>query len=185
MKRLFLVVVVIACFVSRLDAQVNFGIKAGANFDQFKMTDVPVIGDSKSESKPGFHVGPTLQIKIPVVGIGIQGDVLYKLNGAQASTASNDKLHNVDVHLNAQYGFDILVVRPFVMAGPYWVYTLNKLDAVKSNFLGLDLGAGIDILSKVQISARYSLGLTDMSANSALGKLKNNTFSVSLAYYIF
>ena len=180
MKKIILSIMVMACFMSQIDAQVRFGIKGGVNFDSFK--------DAKSElsvkNSTGWQAGVLMQIKIPVVEMGVQPELLYTVLNAKVNDASNS-IHYFEVPLNVRLGLNLLLVRPYFMGGPYFGYAL-KLDgkAFKDNIekfnWGIGLGGGVEIW-KFQLDARYAWGLQDVSRVQDF-KMKNNSFRLSLGF---
>jgi len=182
MKKIILSVVVLACFLSQTNAQIKFGIKGGVNFDKFNYTDV------KSNSTTGWQAGVLLQVKVPGIGIGIQPEALYTVRNMEAYNAkgsSKNNIHYLEVPVNVQWGLDLVLLRPFLMFGPYFCYAVNiKGDVLKDRInkfdWGIGLGAGLDIW-KLQFGARYTWGLQNVSSVKDFD-MKSNSFKVSLGY---
>ena len=180
MKKIVLVVMM-ACCMSQIDAQVRFGIKGGVNFENFNYKNAKE--ELTIDNSIGWQAGALLQFKIPVVGIGVQPELLYTVKKAEVKNESNS-IHYFEVPLNVQWGFDLAIIRPYVMAGPYFGYAVQcNGDVFKSHIdkfdWGVGLGAGIE-LWKLQLGARYSWGLQNVSSMKEF-EMKNNTFTLSLA----
>ena len=202
MKKIILAIVMTAYFVSQINAQVNFGIKGGLNFDKFKIDYKDPKGSAAEQFKlanaSGWQAGALLQIKIPIIGIGIQPELLYTVKKANLDGKTNS-INYFEVPVNFQWGPDLLIVRPFVMFGPYFGYAVslkgNKFDKLKKEQIenfdwGIGVGAGLDIW-KFQLGARYSWGMKDVVGDVTdvddlglenLKQIKNRTLSLSLAY---
>ena len=180
MKKIILVAMFAVCYLNLMNAQVLFGIKGGFNYDNF------LLKDSKNElsisNSSGWQAGILLQVKIPEIGAGVQPELIYKVVNADVKDESNS-IHYFQVPVNLFKSFNLGVIRPFLEAGPYFGYAvqldgetfkhkINKFD------WGIGLGAGVE-LSKLQLGARYSWGLQDVSKEEF--ELKNNIFSLSLA----
>lgn len=72
-KLLTLIVIAATAFAVPAGAQIKFGIKGGLN-----ITDMSFSKDVvKTSNQTGFFIGPTLKIKIPVVGLGVDASALY------------------------------------------------------------------------------------------------------------
>jgi len=181
MKKFFLVIVVMAFFTSQIDAQIKFGAKAGLNFDNAKLSK-----DLDRSMSTGWQAGLMEQIKIPIIGIAAQPEVLYTVKNTEVDGESNS-VGYFEVPINFSWGPDLLLVRPFVMGGPYFGYVLNvsgeglKDKVEKTADWGIGLGFGIDIL-KFQAAVRYAWGMKDVSGATDF-ELKNRTLSVSLGYF--
>jgi len=182
MKKIILVMIVMACYMSQVDAQVHFGLKGGFNYANFLLQNVKEELDISNSS--GWQAGALLQAKIPSTGFGVQPELLYTVVKGNVNSESNS-IHYFQVPINLHQSFNLVDVRPFFQAGPYFSYA-TKLegetfnDKVEKFDWGIGIGGGVEIW-KLQLSARYSWGLQNVS-NAEEFKLKNNTFSLSLAF---
>lgn len=209
-KVIFLVAAALMAFSATVNAQVDFGVTAGMNFNSAKIADV------KMDTKAGWNAGVTLQVDLPL-GFSLQPSVVYmhKAAGFETPSLSSTMLEDLKVQVlqtvgsvvvpvSVQWGPDLLVARPFLDVTPYIGYSLtNKMkgdfagieETVKGgNGLdyGLGLGAGINVW-KLQAIVRYNwnfgvLGNYKDFTDVDLGSLKteNETFggiTVSLAYF--
>ena len=185
MKRRIVLVVMMACCMSQVDAQVRFGIKGGVNFENFSYKNAQE--ELTIDNSVGWQAGALLQFKIPVVEIGVQPELLYTVKKADVKDGvknESNSIHYFEVPLNVQWGFNLAFIRPYVMAGPYFGYAVEfGGDVFKSHIdrfdWGIGLGAGIE-LWKLQLGARYSWGLQNVSGVKEF-EMKNNTFTLSLA----
>ena len=85
MKRIVLVILILACCLNATDAQVRFGIKGGMNFENFDFKDARnelTVGNAI-----GWQAGALLQFKIPVVGLGLQPELLYTVKKGDTLSA--------------------------------------------------------------------------------------------------
>ena len=179
MKKIIFSMMMMVCFLSLNHAQVNFGLKAGINFANFDYKDTKL----KIENSTGWQAGILLQVQDPVLGLGIQPELLYTVINGNVDHHSNS-IHYFRVPVNLYKSFNLVVVRPYIEAGPYFSYALNFVGEVFDSRIerfdwGIGLGAGVGI-SKLLIGARYSWGLQDVSGMREF-EMKNNTFSISLA----
>jgi len=179
MKKIIIVTMFVAFYASQINAQVNFGIKGGMNFANFNLKDAK--NELTISNSTGWQAGALFQAKIPAINVGLQPELLYTVVKGGISGETNG-IHYFQVPVNLRKNF-LAFISPYIEAGPYFGYAL-KLDGtefrekVERFDWGIGLGAGVDI-SKLQVGARYSWGLQDVGAKDI--KLKNNTFSLSLA----
>ena len=179
MKKIILSMMMTVCFLNLIHAQVNFGLKAGINFANFDYKDANL----KIENSTGWQTGILLQVQDPVLGLGIQPELLYTVINGNVDHHSNS-IHYFRVPVNLYKSFNLVMIRPFIEAGPYFSYALNFVGTVFDSRIdkfdwGIGLGAGVGI-SKLLIGARYSWGLQDVSSMKEF-EMKNNTFCLSLA----
>ncbi len=192
MKKITLLLVAALLLSATAQAKIfAFGVKAGLEMPSIKTDDL--VGSAKAST--GFHAGVLAQFNIPIIGIGVQPELLYAYRGSEvtdASGASTSKgVSYLDVPLNITWGIDLKIVRPFVALTPYISYSLTDVetwvhdgDAAAAtdvdNFdYGIGLGLGVELFQKVQLMGRYSWGLNNLVST---GSYKVQGFSVSLGY---
>jgi hypothetical protein len=167
MKKMILLVAVLLVSASYAGAQIRIGAKASATVSR----DLKAI--------EGWQAGIVPQIRIPILGLGVQPEILY----AYSSRADENRSWlNVPVNLFWQLGLP--VVKPMLLAGPYFGYTLKRTenDELKLNRFnwGIGLGAGIEVI-KIQVEARYNFAIQSETGGNI--NLANNTLNVSLVYF--
>lgn len=174
------------------NAQVQFGVKAGANFSTLTGSDV-----SGAKTKVGFQGG--VLVGVPLAGsFCLQPEVNYSMQGAKASTSGADfslsqNYLNVPVLFKYKHesGF-------FAETGPQIGFLMsaklsgggNSVD-VKSDCKSTDFSwaFGLGYLVKsvnAGIDARYNLGLTnnETSGSNSNGTVKNSVIQVGI-FYLF
>lgn len=183
----------------------RFGFIVGATSSS---TDVKNL-DTKSMSL--YHAGLTAQFPLGL-GFSIQPSLLYQMKGMNLSDAGNStvseigksfetKVGYVEVPVQLQWGPDLLLFRPYLLAEPFVGCRLNSSakgtedgqavkDALKAAEYGLGLGAGIDIFG-LQVSGKWFWnfgGIYDTEASSTIGTIKDlkngnnfHGFAVSVA----
>lgn len=184
-------------------AQLNFGVKAGMNLSSKPRS----IDDAKG--KTGFFIGPTAKLVLPIVGLGVEGNLLYSQS---SSELDGDEItrRSIEVPIYLRYELSLPVVNkfvePFVAVGPQFGWTMGdgeeswkesgmevaKWEYKKSNF-SLNLGGGVTLLNHVQLHVNYNIALGntgELKAEPLNGAweytkgTKVNTWQVS-ATYIF
>lgn len=188
-------------------AQLKFGIKAGANVNSIS-TDVSSMVD-EVKGATNYQFGVLLQTK--VLGFTVQPEVLYvvkssMINNSTITSLFNGtdveyKTQNIEIPVNLQYGFGFGIGRVFLQGGPYVSFVASTLMDGKSNYdkslkesmstfdYGVGAGAGAELLG-LQLSVKYDWGLgklgdasiKDLTDSSPFKDMKNRTLSVSLAY---
>lgn len=168
---------------------INIGIKGGLNIYN-------IINDDNVSynSKAGLHAGLIGHIHF-TRQIALQPELLYSAQGAQYDIAGvNTKINlaYINVPLMVQYMFD----NGFrLQAGPQIGFLVNAKSKInnttydiKNNFKTADIALGIGVgyvepSSGLGIDARYNVGLTDISENTAY-KSTNRGFQIGL-FYLF
>ena len=163
----------ILLFAIGLSAQSHFGIKGGLNFNSIK--DIEVRNKSVSNNT-GWHAGVLLHGKLPL-GFAFQPELLYSVKNF-GSKEEKFNLHYIELPLNVQWGIDLILLRPFVMASPYISYLARvggeakKWDGTKSLDYGFGLGFGLDIW-KLQVTGKYNWGF------GKLGNIQKDDWKVN------
>jgi opacity protein-like surface antigen len=193
-------------------AQIKFGVKGGLNASNLtgyseihNLLSEIGLGDLKSQSKLGFHVGAVAQIGLPA-NFFIQPELLYSSLGVkikmdsellgEASKSNNLNYLQLPVYagykFNAGLGLDIIVgVGPYIGYGISATNDWFNKDSFKKFDYGLSALAGIQF-EKFQITAGYDFGLNDImdvpnwESLKDLGNfssLSNRNIKISLAYF--
>lgn len=169
MKKVKCLLLAAALFaVPAVQAQLRFGVKGGVNISSVQFNKDVV----DSENITGFHIGPMIELMVPVVGMGVDAAVVY----SQKGFGLNDKGYRndyIDVPVNLKYKIMLPLIKPFLAAGPYASFRVsgeeiknipgsvtNQLKA-RSFAAGLNFTAGAEVFDIVQVGLTYSLGLTD------------------------
>lgn len=191
MKKIFGIAVVL-CLLTAVPAaaQFNWGVKAGVNLAQ-KPSD---IDDVKGNT--GWFVGPMAKVTLPIVGLGIEANLLYSQTSTEVG-GEDIKRQTLDLPVFLRYELSLPVVNkflePFIAAGPQWSwnigdrnYIIDAIDIASGNYqskytlrssnLSLNLGLGAIILDHVQVHANYNIALgstSDYSDSYILGAINN------------
>ena len=179
-------------FVVTISARAEFGlgIKAGANFATHKASATGItLPDFKS--KTGFVGGAWVNYFFGET-VGIQPEVLFSQKGA--------KIEDVDLVNNLTYVDIPILVRVHFLkildihAGPQFGFLASATqdgddgdedfkDKLKNSEVSLAFGAGVNLPLKLNVTARYVLGLTDISEIQDI-EIKNSTFQLTLGFRI-
>ena len=189
MKRVYLLILALVAWMAvPAQAQFKWGIKGGANISSIHFSDLPETFSTVNLT--GFHIGPTIELMAPLVGLGFDASILYSQTGMEIGTQTV-KSDYLNIPVNLKWKIGIPAVKVFAAAGPYvgfrlgggkiWDVLSDQIES-KSFSAGLNIGAGVELIQHLQISATYQLGLTD---NYSIKKLeidgKNRGWLISAA----
>lgn len=147
MKKLLFAAIAVFAFGFTNAQETKFGAKAGVDLATAK---VKILGTTASASETGFFLGGFANIGLSEK-FSVQPELLY--------VAITD-LNFVSVPILAKYN----VADKFgIIAGPSLNYFL---DAEEDEFkLNVDFGAIYDITEEIDVNAKYSLGMGDVSVS--------------------
>jgi len=180
MKKKILLLGIVAINCASFGQRIDIGIKGGVNFSKLEIPDI------NTSSKTGYHFGAYSLLKFGK--LGIQPEVIFSQQGSKVDLGNWDaKYINIPVILKLYLaaGFNL-------QAGPQFGF-LNKAELdgnsikqdLKKADVSLGLGLGWDTPIGLNIDARYNLGMTDNSDDSAYETIKNQVFQLSLGFRIF
>lgn len=162
-------------------AQVNFGVKVGAN--------ASAITNSDASTKIGLNVGGFVEFNIHK-NFAIQAELLYSMQRASLSDGLNDyTFHYINLPILAK----IKLQKFSILVGPQFGYAVEARGAIRAfsasdrfNFdlyerfdVSLAFGVGYDFYRNLGVEVRYNLGLTEMFAGS---DVKNGDLQLGLTY---
>lgn len=190
---------VILCASMTVNAQVKFGLRGGVNLTNMSFSNL--ASNISTENTTGFYVGPTLKIKIPVVGLGLDGSVIYNQKGCKINGESvTEKEIAIPINLRYEFGLGD-VANIFLKAGPQFAFPVGTKDfditasnengrySLKSSNFSINLGFGATLASHLELSANYNIacGKTGEgfwnNTKQAFGDGKSNSWQLGLAYY--
>ena len=206
MKKIFMLLAMIVTMTAanNASAQIKFGLKGGVN-----VTDMSLNSSVfDASNRTGFFVGPTIKVQLPLVGLGIDASALYdqreaKIKMGNATTKETLRSQAINVPINLRYGWGLSsMANIFLFAGPQFGFNVGDKDqkitekstwSVKNSNFSLNFGAGVTLLSHLQLTANYNVvcGKTsDATITEGLEQLTNkevrsraNAWQIALAYY--
>lgn len=189
MRRIINVLLIAVCLGMAMPAQaqlIKFGVKGGVNLAK---ADISAgTQNFKADNFTGFFIGPMAEVTIPVVGIGVDGALLF----AQRGVTLNDKSYKqngLDIPINLKYTIGLgSMLGVYVAAGPDFFFdfsgdkklgseTLSKKNAQ----IGINVGAGVKLLKHLQIGANYNIP-TGKTAEGESVSYKTKMWQISAAY---
>ena len=190
-----LVLIILMAFIAvPAKSQLKFGVKGGLNISSVHLNSDIL----KADNVTGFKIGPMIETTIPLIGVGLDAAILYSQKGmdvkSETGTSTNVKTDYIDVPVNLKWKFGLPIIKGYLAAGPYigfrvggdkfWEIPGSVVGQVKAkNFsAGLNFGAGVELISHLQVGINYGLGLTDnYSAEKYDLNAKNRGWSVTAA----
>ena len=193
MKKIFSVLMVAVALMMAAPAQaqlIKFGVKGG-----LKMAMI----DWGKENSTGFFIGPMAEITLPIIGLGIDGALMYsQKTNLSYEYAGNDvssvdlKEQGIEIPINLKYSFGLgSLLGVYLAAGPDFFYNFKDIDATafkaKKSQVAINLGAGVKLLKKLQVGITYQIPMGDsFEWKDAVAKVANGTktktWQVSAAY---
>ena len=177
MKKVFLMISLAFAFSQTSTAQLDFGVKAGLNYNSESIQSVSEDVFTGAESKTGYHAGIWLRFKLPIIGFylrpelvytNLENELLYKISETAPSQTTSYNFQKIDI--------PVLIGKKFfgignVFAGPSFQYilnsdfSLNDIENVDTDgfTVGLQVGAGIE-LNNLGIDVRWERGLNTVES---------------------
>lgn len=203
---LFVAVALLFVAAPAAEAQIKWGVKGGLNLSKADFDDMDV--DTKNFT--GFFIGPMAEFTIPVVGLGVDGALLYSQTGMKFEGETGDetiKNHSIEIPINLKYTIGLgSMASVYAAAGPQFAFSLDSdeyelMDYTSKPFkksqLSLNLGVGVKLLSHLQAGVTYNIPLGDtaefddydyndvgdnVQVISDVFGAKNKTWKVHVAY---
>lgn len=188
-----MIIAIVAIAVIPAQGQVRFGVKGGITINELKW-DKNILS---SENKAGFTGGLMLEVGLPVVGLGIDGSVLYAhRENEMYMDGIKLKRDYIDFPINVKYKIQIPVISkifaPFVSTGPDFALLLSDSDTgdfkTRKWNTSWNVGFGAELFRKLQIHANYGIGLTkafeyiNKEVESTTVKGKDKYWTITAAY---
>ena len=191
MKKVFSMLMVAVALMMAAPAQaqlIKFGVKGGMNFSELD-TDVKSWYDAK-ENSTGFFIGPMAEITLPIIGLGVDGALMYSQRGS-----GDVKQQGLEVPVNLKYTFGLgSMFGIYLAAGPDFFFNFKDTEGPvrEKTQVSINLGAGLKLLRKLQVGLTYQIPLQDShywtnislapGAESKDTGARQKTWQVSLTY---
>lgn len=178
---LSIVALVAAMFVaSPAMAQFKYGVKAGLNISKVSLDKNNLTKNIAKDNQTGFFAGVMGEFTLPLVGIGVEGSLLYDQKKMDAGEDTKT-LEYVDLPINLKYtlGFSS-IASVYVATGPQFSWNIggkNFSNAItptgmidnynsyaqdftlqKSEF-SWNIGAGATVLKHIRVGYNYNIAI--------------------------
>jgi hypothetical protein len=185
------------------NAQFRYGIKAGANYSDLRVSSGASSATliKEVDAVPAWRAGFMMQYKLQ--HFSFQSELLYSVEGGDlrntnpgsaklrtlvgSETMVNYRSQNLQIPLNLQYGRDFGAFHLYALAGPYLSYTLTGTingetslwNAVQDewgfNKVDLGFGAGLGAeLKNLQLTLRYDFGGAEVGKKATTSHVSTN-----------
>ena len=191
MKKVLSLLMVLVALMMATPSQaqlIKFGVKGGMNFAEFD-TDVKSWNEVLDRST-GYFIGPMAEVTLPIVGLGLDGALLYSQRGKGEA-----KQQGIEIPVNLKWTIGLgSLFGIYLAAGPDFYYNFEKDDyyallKTKKSQVAVNLGAGIKLLKKLQVGVNYQMPLSDsyyyvdkVVDGNQEGGVRTKCWQVSLAY---
>ncbi len=193
---LLILAMVIGASSMPASAQFKFGPKVGLTVNDLHFNKSVVDADNQT----GWTAGLMTEFTVPVIGLGFDLSAMYVRRNTKflvENNLSKDNRDYIEIPLNLKYKFSLPIVSkilvPYLGVGPsvsFLTSRRNIENAYKNKSVdwAMNFGFGVQLLSHLDINARYGLGLTkavravDSSLDKAGIEGKNRYWTISLAY---
>lgn len=183
-KRFFVLTLLAVAMALPASAQFRWGPKVGIEVN--KMHFNKELGNSDNQT--GFTGGLMAEIQVPIIGICVDGSVMYARRNVKMDEAVA-KRDFLDIPINLKYKFNFPVISriavPYLTTGPNFSFLLSKknLGGEKKSNVAWSFGLGAELLSHLQIGASYNFDIT--KATDEDGVYGKNRYWVVSAAYLF
>ena len=206
MKRFTLLIAALLLTTTAAMAQTSsrWGITAGANFNEvhFKQTDIV-----PSKRAWGPQLGVTGEMNFSGIGFGVESGLLYTLKQGKvnygdrtmwaAVGAGNEtvSMHYLDVPLHLKFkwhrlgGFETTLM-PLLYVGPQFSVLVGanhkELNSYPPVNVYLDMGAGVELMERVQLRAGYNFSIGQSFHTKLLDEnvAKNRTWYLNVTWFM-
>ena len=197
-------------FACPTQAQVRFGIKGGFNVNKVTWKWKDLEQNVRSDNRNGFYAGITLDVSLPVPGMGVDFSVLYDNHVVSLPTSEvfeNKTMQYIVVPVNLRYSIGLgSILSIYAATGPEVSYNIGDRSWAMNEYvvknwtggwelnksdLSWNVGGGLSFFGHFRLGYNYNimLGHTNeftvkkLSGDIVDGKLKANTHQISLTYF--
>ena len=203
MKKIFSVLMVAVALMMAAPAQaqlIKFGLKGGLNMSKI---DWKGGVEGNKDNTTGFFIGPMAEVTLPIIGLGIDGALMYSQRGKDEY-----KEQGLEIPINLKYTIGLgSLLGVYLSAGPDFFYNFkDKKDAEISDVIingkpatkdymspkkaqvAVNLGVGVKLLKKLQVGVTYQIPMgdsfewKDVTDTTMNFSAKTKTWQVSAAY---
>lgn len=184
MKKIILILCLTLGLSQASNAQLDFGVKGGLNYNSNSIKEVQSDVFSGAKSKTGYHAGVWLRFKLPILGFyvrpelvytNLENEVFYK---SKETTYSFQKI-DIPVLLGKKiFGIGNIFIGPsfqYILASDFSINDITSVDA-DGLTMGLQFGGGVEF-GKLGIDLRWERAFSGIKSKlvSNLGNVNYDT----------
>lgn len=193
---LLTLVMIIGASAIPAQAQFKFGPKVGLTVNDFHFNKSVM----DAENQTGWTAGLMTEFTVPVIGLGFDLSAMYVRRNSEFMRENNltkDNRDYIEIPLNLKYKFSIPLISkilvPYLGVGPSVSFLTSRRhieNAYKNKSVdwAMNFGFGVQLLSHIDVNARYGLGMSkavkliDSGAGNGDIDGKNRYWTISVAY---
>ena len=182
----------------------RWGITVGTDINEVHFKQKDILPSSRMW---GPQIGVTSEMNFSGIGFGVEGSLLYTLKQGKvnygdrtmwaAEGAGNETLsmHYIDVPLHLKFkwhrlnGFESTLM-PLLYVGPQFSFLVHgnhgELNSYPPVNVYLDMGAGIELMERVQLRAGYNFSVGQSFHTKLLDDnvAKNRTWYMNVTWFL-
>lgn len=192
-KHFILLLVAFLIFGATANAQIKFGVKGGINMTELSLKNLS--DNFKTSNRTGFVLGPTVDFRLPILGLGVDASALITTQKTRVTHQNNGKdfkQWGVDIPVNLKYniGFSSLIGM-YLAAGPNFFFDFSKSTKFEGQKyksedmrVGLNIGAGLTLFSHFQVGAAYNIPMSKAAkSNIDNASYKTKSWQTTFTYF--
>lgn len=184
MKKITCMAIMVMAFFVAVPAQAQFswGIKGGVNLvnnDLSAMKGMSGKDIANLDNYTGFFIGPKMEVRIPILGLGVEAAAFYSQKGMTIGDGETFKQNGFQVPLSVKYGIGIgNIANVFIAAGPEFGFNMGQTSKVINDIvisqdgsatgdikayvldkstLSINVGVGATLLNHLQVAVNYNI----------------------------
>ena len=176
-------------------AQFSWGLRGGLNLVNNDITSVSKETALDKDSYTGFFFGPMAELQIPIIGIGIDGSLLYSQKGMSLPNDSVMKNQSISIPVSLKYSLGLgNFASVFVAAGPQFDYKLGDLSTMITSYKAngdfdeakeyvmnqyswsVNIGAGVKLINHLQAAVNYNIPLSQEGTFNLYNDVQNGKY---------
>lgn len=183
-------------------AQFKWGVEGGLHLGKASLS----ADMFDASNRTGWFIGPKVQFTMPVLGLGVDGALLYSQKYLKFSADGTDSeigtvkkdMPYIEIPINLRWnvGFSSLI-GAYIATGPQFSWYLGggnlsnafgKIGSLKSSTFSWNVGAGLNLINHVQLGFSYNIALGETGQIDGVAgvidavDIKNNVWQIRLAY---
>ena len=191
--RIIVLAIVAMIIALPASAQFRFGIKAGVALNSLHFSS-DYLENRNSDNRAGFTGGLMAEFMLPIGGLGLDASLMYVHRSAEEAVDTDDaegevsfaKRDYIEIPINLKYKFSIpavsSIVAPYIFTGPSIAFLVSdSKDIYKKCDFAWNVGAGVELVRHLQVSASYGFGITKLVAERD-ANVKNRYWTLTAAY---
>jgi hypothetical protein len=128
----------------------------------------------------GFFIGPKAELRIPILGLGVEAAALYSQKGMKLAEGETFKQNSFQIPLSAKYAFGLgNIANVFIAAGPEFGFNVGETQKLvngltfnnenkpesgsvqgyiaEKSTLSINAGIGVTLLNHLQVAINYNM----------------------------